>query len=140
MPVPQDEAAVSFTRRLNRQDAALDFRVAAQALAARIGALEGWPGSTFDHRAVTLKVGAAQAEAASVEVSPGTILDADSNGVRVACGEGILVLQRLQRPGGKMMPVGEFLAGHPLITGEVLPSTPMPPLVSPTPFPRPPKV
>ena len=140
VPVPQDEAAVSFTRRLNRQDAALDFRVAAQALAARIGALEGWPGSTFDHRAVTLKVGAAQAEAASVEVSPGTILDADSNGVRVACGEGILVLQRLQRPGGKMMPVGEFLAGHPLITGEVLPSTPMPPLVSPTPFPRPPKV
>ncbi len=140
VPVPQDEAAVSFTRRLNRQDAALDFRVAAQALAARIGALEGWPGSTFDHRAVTLKVGAAQAEAAMVEASPGTILGADRNGVRVACGEGILVLQRLQRPGGKMMPVGEFLAGHPLIAGEVLPSTPMPPLVSPTPFPRPPKV
>ena len=32
---------------------------------------------------------------------PGTILDAGKDGVRVACGQGALLLTRLQLPGGK---------------------------------------
>jgi hypothetical protein len=51
----------------------------------------------------------------------------------------VLVLSRLQRPGGKMLPVGEFLSGHPLTPGEVLPSVAMPALVGAVPFPRSPK-
>lgn len=138
-PVPQDEALVTFTRRLDRQDAALDFHAAATALAARIRALEGWPGSTFEHGDTTIKVGAAQATADAPGAAPGLILAADRSGVRVACGQGALLLTRLQRPGGKMLPAGEFLAGFPLAPGQVLASRAMPALVSPTPFPRPPK-
>lgn len=139
IPVPQDETRVSFTRRLNRQDAALDFRAAASVLAARVQALEGWPGSTFDHAGVTIKVGAAAATDDSLTASPGTIVAADRAGVRVACGQGCLLLTRLQRPGGKMLPAAEFLAGYPLAVGEILPSQAMPALVSATPFPRAPK-
>ncbi len=138
-PRPQDEAAATFTRRLTRADAALDFRVSAATLAARIRALEGWPGSTCEHAGVVLKVGAASAEAAAPGAAPGTILSADRNGVRVACGDGALAMTRLQRPGGRMLPAGEFLSGHPLAPGEVLASVPMPPLVGDAPFPRPPK-
>jgi len=137
-PVPQDEARVSFTRRLNRLDAALDFGGAATVLAARVQALEGWPGSTFDHGGAAIKVGAAAATEAAA-APPGTILAADRAGVLVACGQGALRLTRLQRPGGKMLPAAEFLAGYALAVGEVLPSAPMPPLVSATPFPSPPK-
>jgi methionyl-tRNA formyltransferase len=139
LPRPQDEAAATFTRRLTRADAALDFGVAAETLAARIRALEGWPGSTFEHAGVVLKVGAAAAQAGVVAAAPGSILSADRGGVRVACGDGVLVLSRLQRPGGRMLPVGEFLSGHPLTLGEVLTSVAMPPLVGAVPFPRSPK-
>jgi methionyl-tRNA formyltransferase len=139
-PQPQDESAVSFTRRLTRADAALDFGAAAPVLAARVRALEGWPGSTFEHAGVVLKVGAAAAHPGDARVAPGTVLAADRNGVQVACGEGVLVLNRLQRPGGRMLPAAEFLSGHLLAPGEVLSSVPMPPLVSAAPFPRPPKV
>jgi len=138
-PQPQEEAKATFTRRLNRQDAALDFRVPAAVLAARVRALEGWPGSTFDHRAVTIKVGAATTLVPAPAAAPGTIVALDRHGIHVACGEGSLALTRLQRPGGKMLPAAEFLAGYPLSVGEVLPSTPLPPLVSASPFPRPPK-
>lgn len=138
-PVPQDEANVTFTRRLGRPDAALDFRVAATVLAARIQALEGWPGSTFDHRGVTIKVGAATTAEVAPAAPPGTIVAVDRSGIQVACGQGSLSLTRLQRPGGKMLPAAEFLAGYPLALGEILPSVPMPPLVSATPFPRAPK-
>jgi len=52
---------------------------------------------------------------------------------------GVLVVTHLQRPGGKMLPAGEFLAGYPLAVGEVLASAEMPAFVSDRPFPRAPK-
>jgi methionyl-tRNA formyltransferase len=135
-PVPQDEALVTYARRLNRTDAPLDFRQPAAVLGQRVLALEGWPGSTFEHRGVTIKVGAARGEDSAASGTPGQILSADRSGVRVACGQGVLVLLQLQRPGGKMLPVGEFLAGFPLAVGETLASAEMPAFVATAPFPR----
>ena len=137
--VPQDEAKVTYARRLTRADAPLDFRQPAAVLRQRILSVEGWPGSTFDHRAALIKVGVATVEDAAAVVAPGTIVAADRAGVRIACGQGILVVAQLQRPGGKMLPAGEFLAGYPLAVGEVLASAEMPAFVSDRPFPRAPK-
>jgi methionyl-tRNA formyltransferase len=139
VPVPQDESLVTYARRLNRADAPLDFRQSAAVIRQRVLALEGWPGSTFDHQGVTIKVGAAQAEDPAASGAPGQILAADRSGVRVSCGQGVLVLTQLQRPGGKMLPVGEFLAGFPLAVGETLASAEMPAFVASAPFPRAPK-
>jgi len=137
--VPQDEAKVTYARRLTRADAPLDFRQPAAVLRQRILSVEGWPGSTFDHRTALIKVGAATVEDVAVSVAPGTIIAADRLGVRIACGQGVLVVTYLQRPGGKMLPAGEFLAGYPLAVGEVLASAEMPAFVSDRPFPRAPK-
>jgi methionyl-tRNA formyltransferase len=138
-PVPQDEAQVSYTRRLTRQDAAMDFTVSARLLAGRIAAMEGWPGSTFEANGVVIKVGAAQAVDAPLAAPAGVVLSADRQGVLVACGQGACRLTHLQRPGGKMLPAGEFLAGFPFAAGTSIASVPMPALVGPVPFPRPPK-
>ena len=139
VPLPQDEALVSYTRRLTRQDAALDFNEDARFLAGRIAAMEGWPGSTFECHGVVIKVGAAQAVASGLGALAGTILSADKSGVLIACGAGACLLTQLQRPGGKMLPAGEFLAGFPLIVGTLLSSVAMPPLIASAPFPRLPK-
>jgi len=138
--VPQDEAKVTYARRLTRADAPLDFRQPAAVLRQRILSVEGWPGSTFDHRTVFIKVGAATAEDAAAAIAPGTIISADRSGVRIACGQGLLNVTHLQRPGGKMLPAGEFLAGYALVAGEILASARMPAFVSDSPFPRAPKV
>jgi methionyl-tRNA formyltransferase len=137
--VPQDEALVTYARRLTRADAALDFRQPAVVLRQRILAVEGWPGSTFEHRAAHIKVGAATADEVSVAAAPGVVLAADRAGVKVACGTGSLMLTQLQRPGGRMLPAGEFLAGYPLAVGELLASAEMPAFVADRPFPRVPK-
>ena len=137
--VPQDEAKVTYARRLTRADAPLDFRQPAVVLRQRILSVEGWPGSTFDHRAALIKVGAATVEDSLAAAAPGTIVAADRLGVRIACGQGTLVVTHLQRPGGKMLPAPEFLAGYPLVVGEVLASAEMPAFVSDRPFPRAPK-
>jgi methionyl-tRNA formyltransferase len=48
--------------------------------------------------------------------TPGQILTASAQeGILVACGEGVLKLTELQKPGGKRLPAAEFLQGFPLI-------------------------
>jgi len=49
---------------------------------------------------------------------PGTIVDVSPEGVVVACGEGALRITQLQKPGGKRLPVREFLAGSTLAAGQ----------------------
>ena len=135
-PVPQDETKVTYTRRLNRQDAAIDFKVSAQEIQGRVLALEGWPGSTFTWNGLVMKVGAAVAEVGPVSAVPGTVLSADRDGLRIACAGDVCRITAVQRPGGKMLPVADFLGGCPIAVGVVIKSVPMPPLVGPQPFPK----
>jgi len=128
----QDEALATRCRRLTKEDAQLDFAAPAAALAARVNGLNPWPGCAFEFREQTIKAGLADAPGGGADgrVAPGTVLGADAEGLSVAAGSGVLRLRRLQRPGGRMLPAGEFLRGFPIAAGEVLASRPMPVLVS----------
>lgn len=124
--VEQDHAAATFCRRLAKTDGALDFVAPARALAARINGLFPWPATSFDFNGQPIKVGLADvAPAQGGGAAPGEVLGADADGLLVATASGVLRLRRLQRPGGKMMPAGEFLRGLPIPAGTVLPSVAM---------------
>lgn len=126
---PQDESQATYTRRLRREDAALDFTQPAQLLAQRIRALQGWPGSTFMLGQVRLKVGSAQAHPQTSGLPAGTVLAVDTTSVQIATGVGTLHLLELQRPGGKMLPVSAFVSGFKIEVGSQCTSEPMLPLV-----------
>jgi methionyl-tRNA formyltransferase len=136
IPQPQDESLVTYTRRLDRQDASLDFKTPAEEIVGRVRALEGWPGSTFPLGDLIIKVGSAGLITQAHTLTPGTVAQADKQGLKVACRNGFCLFTTLQRPGGKMLPVSEFLAGCPIAEGTVIESRSMPPLVSSQPFPR----
>ena len=134
---PQDEAAVTFCRRLEKTDGVLDFTAPAKALAARINGLNPWPSCSVEINGQPVKLGLADV-CSSIDYKPvaaGTVLGCDPDGLLVATGEGGLRLRKLQRPGGKLLPAGEFLRGFPVAAGTVLPSHPMPVLVARVPFP-----
>lgn len=129
---PQDESLVSHTRKIRREDSDIDFSASAADLAARVRALNPWPGVTVALGDLTLKIGLAEPAPEAIvppAASPGTVLGPDKRGLLVATGAGALRLLELQRPGGKMLPVPAFLAGYPIETGTLLPSRPMAPLV-----------
>jgi methionyl-tRNA formyltransferase len=65
-----------------------------------------------------LKIWSAVPVEAAGKAEAGTILDVSPEGVVVACGEGALRLTQLQKPGGKRLPVREFLAGSTLAAGQ----------------------
>lgn len=132
----QEARFVSYTRKIDKSDGALDFVLAAQVLANRIRALSPWPGCTVEIGGVPVKFFDAFATAEKHGAIPGTILHAGENGLRIATGSGVLTVCELQRPGGKRLPAAQFLRGFPLHIGTLLPGAAMPPLVSHAPFPR----
>lgn len=134
--LPQDETAVTFCRRLEKNDGVLDFRLPAVVLAARINGLMPWPGCTTMLNGQTVKLGLADSVESPVG-AVGEVLGNDSAGLLVGAIQGTLRLRALQRPGGRMLLAGEFLRGAPVAVGTLLTSVSMPPLVGPVPFPRP---
>ena len=50
-----------------------------------------------------------------LEVPPGTVVGLTDEGLEVACGSGVLVLQQVQLAGGKPMPAEAFARAHPCI-------------------------
>ncbi len=132
----QDRTQASFCRRLDKADGVLDFSAPAAALSARINGLHPWPSVAVDVAGTPVRLGLADALAGGSGRAAGTALGVDALGLLVATGDGVLRLRRLQRPGGRMLGAPEFLRGFPIPAGTVLPSLPMPALVSAEPFRR----
>ena len=132
----QDHTVATFCRRLDKSDGGLDFAAPASTLAARINGLFPWPTCACELGGQIVKIGLADALPGTSTGVPGTVVGADELGLLVATGSELLRLRRMQRPGGKMLAAAEFLRGFPVAVGTVIASQPMPPLESPTPFPR----
>lgn len=117
---PQPTAGVSYAPKIKKSDGQIDWTQPAGAIRNRIRALVPWPGActrlSNAPSSPLLKIWSA--EVVMRTGPPGTILEADRNGVVVACGADALSLQVLQREGGRRMSVQDFLAGHPLRPGE----------------------
>ena len=126
---PQDDAAATFCRKLEKDDGVLDFGASAAALAARINGLFPWPACSAEISGQTIKFGLADIAPDGVPAESGVVLGADSHGLRISAGDGVVRLRRLQRPGGKMLAAAEFLRGFPIAAGTRIVSRPMPPLV-----------
>jgi methionyl-tRNA formyltransferase len=119
---PQPADGVTYAEKIAKHEAALDWRRPAEALARQVRAFDPFPGGagTLEDGSV-VKIWAANAVAAQApgsNLAPGTITEVSPDGVLVACGEGALRLTQLQKPGGKRLPVREFLAGSPLAAGQ----------------------
>lgn len=125
----QDDAEATYCRKLDKEDGALDFAAPANALAARINGLFPWPACAVELNGQPVKLGLADAAEPMVPGAAGTVVGCDADGLLVQTGKGLLRLRRLQRPGGRMLPAGDFLRGFPIPPGTQIPSRPMRSLV-----------
>jgi methionyl-tRNA formyltransferase len=121
---PQPSEGVNYAHKIDKAEAALDWALSAEVLACRIRAFDPFPGMTVPlttaNGSETLKIWQALAEPLASPAEPGTVVQADASGVRVACGQGQLCLTQLQRPGGKRLGAADFLRGCPLQVGQRL--------------------
>ncbi|TNE33288.1 MAG: methionyl-tRNA formyltransferase [Alphaproteobacteria bacterium] len=115
IPRSQDETGVTYAEKISKAEAAIDWTRPAIELDRHIRGLNPAPGAYFEHDGIRIKILSAKPEAASG--TAGILLD---DNLLVACGEGALRLNVLQRAGKSAMPAKVFLNGHPIAKGESL--------------------
>ena len=118
VPRPQDHAAATHAPMLEKSDGAIDFARPAAAVAARIRGLDPWPGAYAMHRGQPHKLFRARPE--SGQGAPGTVLAIDAAGLRVACGDGAVLIKEIQAAGRKRMAAAQFASGRGIAVGDVL--------------------
>jgi len=115
---PQPDSGANYAAKVGKEEAALDFKQPAELLARKIRAFNPFPGASAQYGEVTVKLWQAQALNVATSAAPGTVLVANAQGgVQIACGSGVLHVTELQKPGGKRLPVAEFLKGFSLTEG-----------------------
>jgi methionyl-tRNA formyltransferase len=121
-PRSQPSEGATYASKIKKQDGEIHWTQPARAIHNRVRAMVPWPGA-FTHlpgqpRPHLLKVWGA--EVLERDGDAGAILQADKNGIVVGCGAGALRILVLQQEGGRRLSAGEFLAGHPLRSGQKL--------------------
>ncbi|MDJ0655121.1 MAG: methionyl-tRNA formyltransferase [Xanthomonadales bacterium] len=114
---PQDDAGATYASKLEKAEAWLDWNARAVQLSREVRAFNPWPVSRTRLAGEDLRVWQAQPVRSGV-ADPGTVIAAGADGVDVACGDGVLRLLQVQRPGGRPVAVGDFLNARPLQTGD----------------------
>jgi methionyl-tRNA formyltransferase len=118
-PVPQPVEGVTYAHKIEKAEAAIDWRQPAEVIERRIRAFDPFPGATAQVNGETVKVWRARVLPGRGSVAPGTIVSLDAEGIGVACGDqGRLEIGELQRAGGKRLPAADFLRGFPLTAGQ----------------------
>ena len=107
--VPQPEEGVTYAAKIGKEEAKLDWTLPAAELARKVRAFNPFPGAHGQAGSTTVKIWQAQPVDGSGQ--PGHVLQADGQGIVVACGAGALRLTELQKPGGKRLAAAEFLKG-----------------------------
>jgi methionyl-tRNA formyltransferase len=115
---PQPQQGVSYASKIGREEGRLDWRLPSTDLERRVRTFEPWPGSFFEAGGERIRVHAAVDLPGPAGGVPGTVLD---DRLSVACGEGVLRLLRLQRPGRAALDASAFLRGFPIPPGTRLP-------------------
>lgn len=124
----QDKALVTKAPKLTKEHGVIDWSCPAEAVCNQIRAMQPWPTAyTFWHRTgqTPLRLIVCKARVATLpeETSraSGELVQADSEGVFVAAGEGTFVkIVELQPAGKRRMSAGDFLRGRPLQAGDRL--------------------
>ena len=107
----QNEDEVSFTYKFNKADGLLDFSKPAKILERQIRAFQPWPSSYFfvnDQRYIVHK---AHVEESGTNKVGTMCIDPTSGLFAIQTNEGRLVLDVVQKAGGKPLPIKEFLRG-----------------------------
>lgn len=108
VPQPQPEAGATYAAKIDKAEGALDWTLPAAALERRIRAFDPFPGCTTDFAGAPLKVWRAAALPGSG--APGTRVELGPRRLALACGEGVLELLEVQRPGGRRVAARDLLA------------------------------
>lgn len=120
-PLPQPAEGATYAKLLTKDDGRIDWSQPAQRVHDLVRGLSPWPGAFTSKDGAILKVHRTHVVSGSGHAgSAGEILAASSEGIHVACGEGVVSLDEVQEAGRKRLAAAAFVAGRRASVGERL--------------------
>lgn len=114
-PMEQSKDGVTYARKIDKSEAAIDWTRDAIETDRQIRGLSPFPGAWFEKDGTRIKV--LGSRLATGNGAPGEVLD---DALTVACGKGAVRLTRLQRAGKGAQDGDDFLRGNPIPRGTQL--------------------
>jgi methionyl-tRNA formyltransferase len=106
---PQPLNGATYAPKIEKAEARLDWSATAAELDRRVRAFNPWPMAETSFAGEQLRVLRARiADQPAVDAAPGTLLGIADDGLRVACGEGVLAVRELQRAGKRPVSARDF--------------------------------
>ena len=117
--LPQPAVGICYASKIDKLEAGIDWNQTAEVVARRVRAFNPNPVAHTSLNGEPLKIWAAHAAEVTSAALPecGTILAVAHTGIEVAAIGSVLILTELQRPGGKRLPVADFLRGFDIKHG-----------------------
>ena len=113
----QDDALACYASKIKKAEAEIDWQLSAKEINQFVRAFNPSPGAFARINGNVLKIWQATViESGSGQ--PGEIIAIGREGVTVACGDGAILLEKLQKSGGRKLMAAEFLAGNALQPGD----------------------
>ncbi|MFZ5653822.1 MAG: methionyl-tRNA formyltransferase [Pseudomonadota bacterium] len=106
---PQDEHLATYAPKIDRAEAAIDWRESAQAVERKVRAFDPVPVAHTSLGGVGVRIWAGTACTLATPAAPGTVLAADREGILVACGAGAYRIRELQLEGRRRLAAAEVL-------------------------------
>jgi len=118
-PEKQSDASATYAAKLTKVEALLDWNRDAASLGRAVRGYYPFPVAHTLMGDTPIKIQRARVGPATSKTEvPGTVLSIDKECVWVACGADALGIEVMQRPGGKALPVAQFIQSFPLKVGD----------------------
>jgi methionyl-tRNA formyltransferase len=108
--ISQVNIGITYAAKISKAEAQLDLRLPAQQLALNIRAFNPAPGAYILAQDNIIKIW--QARIVTLSAAPGTLIQADDNGIVLATGAQALCITELQLAGSKRQTAAQFIASH----------------------------
>ncbi len=121
-PEKQNDASATYAQKISKEEAAIDWSTSAEEIARKIRAFNPWPVATCRIQDEMIRIWQARVVSeASVSNQPGRISLISPQGIQVETRLGILQIEKMQFPGGRVLAVSDVLnARHNLTVGDIL--------------------
>ena len=111
---PQDPTLATYAPMLTKDLCPIRWEKPAREILAQIRGLNPWPVASAELAGTAFKIYEARLWPEPVGAAPGTPVALNKKGLVVACGDGALLITRLQAQGGKILNAPDYFRGHPI--------------------------
>jgi methionyl-tRNA formyltransferase len=109
-----------YAKPLDKELANINWNKSSREIHNLVRGLNPWPIAYTDYKGERMKIYETEVSEEKTSSKPGTILDVNKSGVKVACEDSVLIVKKVQFPNGKPLTIEQYINGHEIEKNIVL--------------------